>query len=63
MIKPSKLSAEEKQKLDNAVISEKRNRNGNLILQLADSDSDSDNEDETSVRPDPALSKHKKAKR
>lgn len=63
MTKPSKLSAEEKQKLDNTVISEKRNRNGNLILQLADSDSDSDNEDETSVRPDPALSKHKKAKR
>jgi len=60
MIKPSNITAEEKEKLDKAVISEKHNRNGNAILELADSDSDSDDED--SGRPDRAPSTHKKAR-
>ncbi len=57
MTQPSDISPEAKQKLENAIISEKRNRRGNLILELADSDSDSEKENDD--HPDETLPNHK----
>ncbi len=56
MTQPSDISPEAKKKLENAIISEKRNRRGNLILELADSDSDNETDD----HPDETLSNIKK---
>jgi hypothetical protein len=69
-VKPSKVTAKKKAKLEKAVISVKRNRNGNEILELADTDdSDSDddededeNEDGSAVNTNHAQSKLKKPK-
>jgi len=69
-LKPAMSTAKEQEKLNKAVVSVKRNRNGNEILTLDDnSDSDSDiNEvkdteiDQKPVHTKRASSKHKKAK-
>ena len=70
MLKPAQTTTEEKERLNNAVRSVKRNRKGNEILELFDDDDDSDecdsdNDEDTEgavvgITPDPILSESKR---
>jgi len=65
MLKPAKTTAEQKEKLEKAVVSMKRNRKGSEILELNesdddDSDNDTDEDTKHDENHDQALSIHKK---